>query len=84
MTFRPSIAALAITISCFVSITTAQSPSPTPAVQKEIKRWLDIETLSIATRFRHIETNGGTTATVQQYQVKSRDRESYFRPKAVY
>src|SRR5215212_2911821 len=74
MTLRASIIAIAIAMSFCVSVTVAQTPSPTPVVHKEFKRWLDLETLSIATRYRYVETNGGTIASVQQYQVNARGR----------
>ena len=60
---------------CFsIGIAVAQSPSPTPVVNKELKRWLDIETLSAATRYRYILTHGGDEMSTQQYQVIARAR----------
>lgn len=56
------------------AVASSQTPSPTPVVAKELKRWLDIETLSAATRYRYVENNNGTTASVQQYQVTARAR----------
>ena len=60
---------------CFCTgIAVAQSPSPTPVVNKELKRWLDIETLNAATRYRYILTHGGDELSAQQYQVIARAR----------
>lgn len=54
----------------------AQSPAPssTPVVHKEVKRWLDIEALTAASRYRYVETDGGVTASILQYQVIARAR----------
>ena len=57
-----------------VGVTSAQSPSPTPVIHSEIKRWLDIETLAVSTRYRYIETNGGTSTSAQQYALTARAR----------
>jgi hypothetical protein len=60
---------------CFCTgIAFAQSPSPTPVVNKELKRWLDIETFIAATRYRYILTHGGDGLSAQQYQVIARAR----------
>ncbi|HUR96976.1 MAG TPA: hypothetical protein VMZ26_02795 [Pyrinomonadaceae bacterium] len=64
-----------LSIYCLLVITiSAQSPSPTPIVHKKIHRWIDIETLSAATRYRYVETDGGQTASIQQYQLVARVR----------
>ena len=57
-----------------VGMIAAQSPSPTPVVHKEIKRWFDVEALSVATRYRYIRTSSGQVASSQQYQVVARSR----------
>lgn len=57
-----------------VEMGAAQSPSPTPVIHKEIKRWFDLEALTAATRYRYLESNGGTSASAQQYQVFARGR----------
>ena len=58
----------------FLGTVAAQTPSPTPVVHKEIKRWFDIEALSVSMRYRFIETNAGQTASAQQYQLVGRGR----------
>ena len=52
----------------------AQSPSPTPVVHEKIKRWFDLEALAVATRYRYLESNAGTSASAQQYQLFARGR----------
>lgn len=74
MTFRSLTLAFAIAIFFCVGSVVAQTPTPTPVVHKEVKRWFDFETLNVATRYRYIETNGGTTASVLQYQANVRGR----------
>jgi len=55
-------------------------PSPTPQPGKEIHRWLDIDALSIATRYRCIELANGQTATnQQQVQFNARGRFKFDR-----
>lgn len=74
MTSRLFIPVVAVAIFFSVGTVAAQTPSPTPVVHKEVKRWFDFETLNIATRYRYTETNGGTTASVLQYQANVRGR----------
>ena len=59
-----------------VGIAMGQSPapSPTPVPHKEFKRWLDLETLSVATRYRYLLLHGGDEQSAQQYQVNARWR----------
>jgi hypothetical protein len=61
----------------------AQSPSPTPVVHMEIKRWFDFEALTASTRYRYVNSNGGVSASAQQYQVVARGRFK-FDPKGKY
>ena len=64
---------LALVYAC-VGMAAAQSPSPTPVVHKEVKRWFEFEALSVATRYRYIKTSGGQTTSLQQYQALARGR----------
>lgn len=57
-----------------VSIARAQSPTPTPVIHKEIKRWFDMENLVTATRYRYTKSGGGQTTSTLQYQVIARGR----------
>jgi len=57
-----------------VGTTAGQSPTPTPVIHKEMKRWFDIETLAVSTRYRYVEANSGTYTSAQQYQVGARGR----------
>ena len=75
-TFGSPFLQLALVVLFCAGITLAQSPSPspTPVVHKEVKRWFDIETLTAATRYRYIKTHGGDDMSAQQYQVVARWR----------
>jgi hypothetical protein len=70
-----------------VSVGNAQVPSPTPnssakdqkkpdtVIGKDIKRWFDIDVFSLATRYRYIRANNGSTlANQQQWQLQFRPR----------
>ena len=57
-----------------VGIATAQSPSPTPVVHKEVKRWFDFEALTAATRLRYVNSDAGQSTNPLQYQVLVRGR----------
>lgn len=66
---------LGLVIAFFsVGIVVAQSPSPTPVVHKEIKRWFDFEAFTASTRYRHVKTDGGQSTPSQDYQVLVRGR----------
>jgi hypothetical protein len=78
-TFLMLLAVLCLSVGTSV----AQSPSPTPVAHKEIKRWFDLEALTASTRYRYIESNGGTSVSAQQYQVFARARFK-FDPKGKY
>src|SRR4051794_25342095 len=55
--------------------TVAPKPTPTPAIAPTVKRWFDVDTLSLATRYRIIRlANGQTASKQQQYQVTARTR----------
>src|SRR6478735_7101804 len=73
-TIGPFIFTLLITGFVVVPPTSGQSPSPTPVVHKEIKRWFDIETLTAATRNRYVKSDSGLTTDPLQYQVVARGR----------
>ena len=60
-----------------VVVSNAQAPSSTPpsAPLPEVHRWFDLEALSIATRYRFIDTSDGATiANQQQWQLVGRGR----------
>ena len=73
---------LVLLLFCVV-LSAAQSPSPTPVVHKKIKRWIDLEALAVATRYRYVRSSGGQTTPVQQYQALARGRFK-FDPKGKY
>jgi len=61
--------------ACFcVGVAVAQSPSPTPIVHPEVKRWFDFETLTAATRFRYVNSDAGQSTWPLQYQAVARWR----------
>src|ERR1043166_4011863 len=50
-------------------------PTPTPAIAPNVKRWFDIDALSLATRYRIIRAaNDVVTTNQEQYQVVARAR----------
>lgn len=49
------------------------SPSPSPDPHPEVKRWFDLEALTVSARYRYIQNRNGTTAANQlQYQFVGR------------
>ena len=55
-------------------------PSPTPQPGKEIHRWLDMDALSLGTRYRYIEAANETTlVNQQQFQFVARGRFKFDR-----
>lgn len=65
---------LALVLLSTTGIAVAQTPSATPVAHPEVKRWFDFEALSVATRFRYVETAAGVGTPQQQYQVVARGR----------
>jgi hypothetical protein len=64
-------------VTLAVVISNAQTPSSTPpsAPLPKVHRWFDLEALSIATRYRFIDTSDGATiANQQQWQLLGRGR----------
>ena len=61
-------------VSISVRAQTASS-SPTPEPNKELHRWFDMTALSLATRYRYVDSaNGQTVFNHQQFQVLARGR----------
>jgi len=52
-----------------IAFSQSSTPSPTPQVNPEAHRWIDVDTFSISTRYRFIENaNGRTNSDQQQWQ----------------
>ena len=60
-------------------VVSAQTPTPTPVVHKEIKRWFDLENVIAATRYRYTKADGGQSTSAHQYQVLARGRFKFDR-----
>lgn len=76
----PFLLRLCLVACAFVGIAVAQSPTPTPPVHPEVKRWFDAETLTAATRYRYTDSdNHAITTSLQQYQVVARGRFKFDR-----
>jgi hypothetical protein len=58
----------------------SEAPSPTPTPLPKIHRWFDLETLSIASRYRYIDAaNGAIVSNQQQWQMVARGRLKFDR-----
>jgi hypothetical protein len=77
---RIGLLVLVAALAVLASFAQNGKPSPSPQAAKEIHRWLDIDTLSIATRYRFINArNGATLSNQQQFQFIARGRFKFDR-----
>lgn len=78
MTIVKSILVLLIISTAFAAVkaqTPAPSVSPTPLVAAPLKRWVDVETFSISSRYRYVRDNSGATPNDQmQWQIAIRTK----------
>src|SRR5436190_19601642 len=54
-------------------------PTPATKVGPEVKRWLDIDTLNLGTRYRHLALANGVPADQQQWHLIARGRFKFDR-----
>ena len=73
-TLTSSVLRITAAVCISVGIAGAQSPSPTPVVHKELKRWFDFETLTAGSRFRYVNSDAGISTNPLQYQMVARGR----------